>query len=197
MLKKEIIYREFLIRWLSKKSLITQKSLSEACKVSIGTVNYALSALESMGAIAKKPMGFRVVDARKVLIYWANARKLKKDTIYTTGFQGNIRELENTMPSKAVFTAYSGYSLKYKDTPADYGEVYIYLDEAELEKFKKRFPKKAGRVALYVLKKDNHMDRCSRNGIAPDVQLYVDLWNIGTWNANEFLKALEVKIFGE
>lgn len=193
MLKKEIIYRELLIQWLkNKKGLLTQKSLSETCNVSISTVHHALSSLEDLNAIKKKNFGFKVTDAKKVLIHWANQRKLKRDVIYSTHSKKGIKEIEKEMPPSAIFTAYSAYKLKYGDVPADYGEVYIYGNRKEIED---RFEKKAGRKNIFVLKLDENLEKHSKKGIVPDVQSYVDLWNIGTWNANEFLKNLEAKIF--
>ena len=116
MLKKEIIYREILLRWLKERhSLITQKFLSESCAVSLSTVNHALSFLEDINAINKRPMGFKVVDARKILIHWANTRKLKRDIVYATSFLGSVKEMENNMSVGTIFTAYSAYKLKYRD----------------------------------------------------------------------------------
>ncbi len=98
-------------------------------------------------------------------------------------------EIEKNM-SPGLFTAYTGYKYMFNEAPADYSEVYIYADAMEVER---RFPPRRGKPNVFVLKQDEHLLKFKRIPIA---QLYVDLWNLDTWYAHEYLKCLEEKING-
>ncbi|MBI2578112.1 MAG: winged helix-turn-helix domain-containing protein [Candidatus Aenigmarchaeota archaeon] len=186
-MKIERVYREILFQLLEKKkNFFSQKKLAEECGISIGSVNHALKPLESMGAIEKKHMGFRVLDAKKMLLYWASVRKLQRDVVYQTHSDAPVEEIEKSMP-EVVFTAYSGYKMLFRSVPSDYGEVYVYGDEHIAE----RFPLKKGKPNVIVLRMDEHLRKFKS---VPMAQLFADLWNINTWYAQEFLKALEAKI---
>lgn len=192
MLKKERVYREILFRFLEKEEgFLKQRQIAKKCGVSVGTINHALKPLEKINCIEKKPMGFRIINPKKIAIYWASIRNLKRDIIYETYTDLKIREIEEFMPSDVVYTAYSGYKFKFKTAPADYSEVYVY--SKNLEEIKKRFLKKGPRKNLFVLKPDEHLLKIS-DGIVPLGQMYVDLWNLGTWYADEFLKDFEKRI---
>ena len=190
MKKKEWVYREILYGIMEKgDTFFTQKSISEKCKVSIGNVNKAVYPLEKMNAIEKKTRGFSVISCRKILLYWASIRKLEKDIIYQTMAGRSAIEIEKALP-QVMFTAYSGYKLAFKAVPADYSEVVVYGDE---KKIKERFRKKEGKPNLIVLKTDPHLKKFRR---VPLAQIYVDLWNLGTWYAEDFLKELDKRMEG-
>jgi len=190
MKKKEWVYREILYQVLEKReNFITQKFLSERCEVSLGNVNHAIKPLEEMNAIEKKPRGFRVIDAKKILLFWASIRNLNGDIVYQTFSNKSVIEIEKMMP-KSIFTSYSEFKLRFNSAPSDYSEVFVYSDVKEVEE---RFPKKEGKSNVIVLKQDKHLMKFKQ---VPLGQLFVDLWNIGTWYSQEFLKALEVKING-
>lgn len=134
MKRVERVYCEILENIIQdKKNRFTQKQLSKDCKVSIGIVNYALKPLEQMGVIEKKQRSFTVINPRKLLLYWASVRNLKNEIIYSISFDENIRKIERMMPP-CVFTAYSAYKFRFRDTPADYGEVYVYCIPDEVKK---------------------------------------------------------------
>jgi len=46
---------------------------------------------------------------------------------------------------------------------------------------------------LFVLTPDEHLQRLSEGGIAPLVQIYVDLWQLGA-HASRFVEGLEQKL---
>jgi hypothetical protein len=192
MKKNEWIYREMLFRAIEKgDNFFTQKALSQSCGVSIGNVNKSLSALDKMNAIEKKPRGFSVINWKKILLYWASCRNLEKDIVYQTRVDENVIGIEKSLP-QVLFTAYSGYKFAFGRVPADYSEVVVYGDGTEI---KERFEKKAGqkhegRYNLIVLKSDPHLERFKK---APLAQIYVDLWNMGTWYAEDFIKELDRK----
>jgi predicted transcriptional regulator len=193
MKRVERIYCEILEQIIQKQNnKLTQKQLSKDCQVSIGTVNYALKPLEQMGIIEKKQRNFKTINPKKLLLYWASIRNLKNEIIYTTYSTENIRNIEQTMPP-CIYTAYSAYKYLYKDTPADYGEIYAYCKPEEI---KKRFPinKKTKINNIFILKPDNYLQKKSKKSIAPTSLIYVDLWNLNTWYANEFIKNFDKKI---
>jgi len=193
MKRVERVYCEILENIIQdKKNRFTQKQLSKDCQVSIGIVNYALKPLEQMGVIEKKRRSFTVINPRKLLLYWASVRNLRNEIIYSINFDENIRKIEQMMPP-CVFTAYSAYKFRFRDTPADYGEVYVYCD---LDEVKKRFQlgKKTLPFNIFILKPDTYIEKRSKKSIAPTSLIYVDLWNLNTWYANEFIKELEKKL---
>lgn len=195
MKKKEWVYRQILYEVLERKEKKhTQLSLAKVLRISLSTVNNALKPLSAMGAIEVKGMGFRVIDAGKMLAYWGSVRNLQKDVIYETRVGAGISEIEKSMPSGIIYTAYSAYKFKFADVPSDYSEVYIYADEKTLLDIKERFPKRKGPPNLFVLIGDEALRKCAPKNLAPAGQIYADLWNINTWYAKEFLKALEKRL---
>jgi len=98
------------------------------------------------------------------------------------------------MMPPCTFTAYTGYKNIFKSTPADYTEIYAYADPTTI---KKRFPPTSNRKKIkniFILKKDEYIEKKTITGTAPIPLIYVDLWNLNTWYANEFLKEFEKKL---
>ncbi len=187
MKKIELVYKEILFQVMEKKNrTLTQDYLARTLQVSLSTVNYALKQLLKMNSIRIKRMNFEVVDARKILYYWASIRDLEKDIIYKTRSNVTAREIEKNMPSDVIFTAYSAYKFMFKEVPSDYSEVYIYTNN--IEEIKKRFKETKGPFNLFVLKKNF--------GKMTLAHLFVDFWNLKEWYSKDFLKALEEKING-
>ncbi|MBN2423072.1 winged helix-turn-helix domain-containing protein [Candidatus Woesearchaeota archaeon] len=189
MLKKEFIYRDILFQVLEKNNRkLTQLDLSRKFNISLSTVNNAIKPLKQMNSINVNSKNFIISDPKKILYYWASLRNLNKDILYETRINLPVNKIEASMPDNIVFAAYSAYKFKFKDVPSDYSEVYVYGDES----LKKRFPENKNTPNLFVLKKDKFIDDYSKtNSIA---NTFVDLWNISSWYAKEYLKALEVKI---
>ncbi len=190
MKKKEWVYREILYQVIEeRKNFLTQREISNKCGISIGNTHHALKPLESMNAIEKLPRGFRVINPKKILLYWASVRDLNIDLVYKTFTKSSVIEIERTMP-KCLFTAYSGYKFLFNSVPSDYSEVFVYSENGEV---RARFPEMNGKQNVFVLKMDSHLAKFRKIPIA---QLFVDLWNINTWYAQEFLRDLEAKING-
>ena len=192
MKKSELVYRELLLGFIEcEKAVFTQLGLAKALKISLSTVNNALKPLRKMGAVKVKRRSFEVVNAKKILYYWASARSLEKDVIYKTRAEMAVSEIEKAMPSDVVFAAYTAYKFRFEDVPADYSEVYVYCRNDGLKEVVKRFPQsKNPNPNVFVLKKefaDNEM---------PLAQMFVDLWNLKEWYAKDFVKALEEKLHG-
>ena len=186
--KMEWVYREILFQVLEKgQGFLSQSSISRRCGVSIGNVNKALKPLESMNCIEKKPRGFLVLNPKKILLYWASVRNLQKDIVYQTRSENPVEEIEKEMPP-VIFTAYSGFRFRFREIPAEYSEVLVY---SEKERIMARFPPTRGTPNITVLKPDSHLKKFRQ---APVGQLFVDLWNLNTWYANDFITVLEERI---
>ncbi|MBI2653933.1 winged helix-turn-helix transcriptional regulator [Candidatus Woesearchaeota archaeon] len=189
MKRTEEVYREILYQAEKGNNIITQKYISDKLNISLSNVSNAISPLRRMGAIQVKKMCFHIVNFKKILYHWASVRNLKKDIIYSTRTEKSVADIEKSVPDSAVFTAYSGYRLKYKDAPADYSEVYVYCDD--LGEIKKRFPESKNTPNIFVIKKDKNIDKYGK--IATNANIFVDLWNLPEWYSQEFLKAMEQK----
>jgi DNA-binding transcriptional regulator YhcF (GntR family) len=192
-MKKERVYREILYGVLEKNiRSFKQIELSKECKLSLSTVNYALEPLERMNAIEKKRFGFSVIDARKILLFWASIRKIEKEIVYQTYLNESVEKIESEIPANSIFTAYSAFKFRFKEIPSEYSEVIVY---GEKEDFEKRFGKENLKFKsnLIVLKLDEHLLKFK---IAPLAQIYVDLWNLPTWYAKDFLKKMEERLHG-
>lgn len=187
----EAVYREILHSAIEKKNRrLTQSSLAKALNVSLSTVNAAVKSIESMGAVEIRQRNFHIIDIKKIIYYWASIRSLQKDVIYSTRIEKPVIEIEKYMPDSIVFGAYSAYKFMFNDVPADYSEVYVYGDDI----LKKRFPKNKGVPNLFVLKKDEHIDRYGKHTTIANT--FVDLWNLREWYAKEFVKAMEARLYG-
>ena len=174
---------------------MTQSELSKKFGISLSIVNAAVKKLASIGAVKIMLRGFKIIDVKKALYYWASIRNLGKDILLTARVEMPVREIERGMPN-LIFTAYSAYKFRLDDVPADYSEVYVYADEKELELIKKRFGLEDNkgnntRANLFVLKKDDFIDDY---GHIPLVQVFVDLWNLKEWYAQEFVKSFEGRL---
>ena len=136
-------------------------------------------------------MGFRLIDPKRALLYWAITRELTKDVTYTTFVPTTTGEIEAGLPRGAILTAYSGFLSKLGSTPADYEQVFAYADAGEIKRAFK--PTSRRERNLFVLTPDEHLQRLSERGVAPLVQIYVDLWQLGA-PASRFVKELERKL---
>ncbi len=189
MQKKDMVYRQLLLT-----PETTQLELSKKLKISLSTVNNAIQPLRNMGAVSVKPRKLRVEDKEKLLLYWASINDLLDHVIYKTRVDTNVGQIEKSMPPKILFTAYSGYKLRYKDVPADYSEIYVYTTQKGLDSLLRRFPKNKKVPNLFVLEADSHLLKVSKNNIVTDHQMFVDLWNLPEWYAKEFVIKLKERI---
>jgi hypothetical protein len=123
------------------------------------------------------------------LIYWASIRELRRDIIYSTYSPLSVREIESQLPA-GVLTAYPAFRAAFGSAPTDYEQVYIY---GERSRIKRAFPPRRGKENLFVLNPDPHLKRLSSGRIAPLVQVYVDLWWLGS-PAKKFVWKLDQKL---
>lgn len=190
MKKIEYVYREILYQALEKNVYEgTQLALSKKLKLSLSTVHYALKPLMVMGAVEGRLKSFHVLDAEKILYYWASLRNVQKDIFYTTRVEKPLQKIEAEMPADIVFGMYSAYKFRFHDVPSDYAEIYVY---GNVEDLKKRFPSTKGVPNLFVLEKDEHLAAYGKTTTL--AQTFVDLWNTKEWYAKEFLEALKKRL---
>lgn len=192
MNKKEIIWREILNQTIENKKIeFTQKELAKKYGFSLSTVFNALKIPRSSSIIEGK-RGFKIRDMEKFLYLWATFRKIKKDIIYQTAVKKGVFDIEGEMPPSVIFGAYSAFLKKYKEAPADYDKVYVYIEEENLEEIKKRFSPQKGYQNLIILKTDPWLKNFGK--ITPDCQTFTDLWSLPEWYAKDYLNALKEKI---
>ena len=187
-MKIERVYREVLYRFFEENNHeFKVRQLAKECKVSIGLVSYALRPLKRMGAVQVYRRRFEILDAWKIMLYWCSMRNLWRDVIYKNRIDLSVDQIERFLPPGSKLTAYTGFKFRFGYVPADYGEVIVY---GFREEFERRFgeEKYARMPNLIVLRIDEHLKKFDR---VPLPQIYVDLWNLGTWYAREFLIKLE------
>lgn len=191
MTKKEIIWRYILNEALNKGIYqFTQKEIALKFRFSTCTVFNALKIPRKSGVIEVTGRNFRLRDKEKLLLIWATQRNFQRDIIYSTHVDMPVLEIESSVPADSIFGAFSAYRLKYNEAPADYAIVCVY--SKNLEEIKKRFPFQKGYKNLFVIKPDLYLERFGK--LTPDIQTFVDLWNIPEWYAKDFLEALKNKI---
>ncbi len=164
----------------------TQSQLCSVCSVSPGAVCRLVGWLEQIGAVERRPQGFRLVDPHKILISWAVKRNLMEDVKYCTHVP-SIAHAEELLSKKVVFTAHSAYKRIFREDPG-YDRLFVYGRPSEV---KQMFPSRRGRRNLFVLPLDEHLSQLSEGGKVPLVQLYVDLWQLG---ATKLLERVELEL---
>lgn len=194
MFKKEIIWREILYQSIEKKkNKFQQKELAEKFKFSLSTINNALKIPRKTKAIRVTGRFFILENQEKMLYLWATFRDIKKDIIYQTFSEKFPKEIESLMPPMAIFGAYSAYLKKFNSAPADYDNIYVYLEEKNLAELKKRLPPKKGEPNIIVLKADKFLK--NYGNITPFCQTFVDIWNLPEWYAHDFYKEFKEKLY--
>ena len=118
-------------------------------------------------------------------MHWASIRDLEGDIVLQA--RGSD-EAELEMPPGVLFTAYSAAKIYYGIDVANYSEIWVYSDP---EPIARRFS--GGPMRIMVLKPDKHLSSLKKTPIA---QIFVDLWNIPTWYAREFMLAVRERIDG-
>jgi len=191
MKKIEIIWREILFQAIEKKNRrFTQKELAAKFDFSTSTVFQALKNPRKMGAVRVTGRFFILEDPKKLLFHWASVRNPQKEIIFKGKVNLPILKIEGLMPSEVVFGGYSAAKHILGEPPADYDQIWVYTQD--LEKIQERFEFTKGIPNLYILKRDEFLK--SYGEITTLAQTFVDLWNLPSWQAKDFTKALEAKI---
>jgi hypothetical protein len=185
--RTEIVWRHLLVMALNedrRRTSITE--LGQQLALPVSTIHKALARPREIGAVRGTAQGLRVLDPKRLLLLWAARRSLSKDLTYKTHVERPIREIEGHLPEAAIPTAYTAFvHHQGRNTVADYDQVIIYGDLAEAQR---AFPARRGYPNLIVLDPDPLLVNYGR--YAPMPQVYADLFNLPTWQAQRFLDAL-------
>ena len=193
MKKIEIIWRELLYQAIEKKTRrFTQKELASSFNFSTSTIFQALKIPRKMGAVRVTGRFFILEDPEKLLYHWASVRSIQKDVIFTGHVNLPIFEIEGNISPDAIFAGFSAARRILGISPADYDKVFVYTKNIDL--IKKRFDFIEGRENLIVLRQDPFLSKYG--SLTTLSQTFVDLWNLSSWQAKEFVNVLKERIDG-
>jgi len=186
--RTEIVWRHLLVAALDlgiRRSSLTE--LSAELDLPVSTIHKALERPRAIGAVRGSASGLRVLDPRRLQLMWAAQRDLYKDIVYATRVPMTVNEMEARLPVSAIPTAYTAFVLhEGRNLVADYEQVVVYADANEV---RRQFPSRRGEANLLVLEADPLL-----SGYGPRCQVYADLFNLPTWQAQRFLAALDGKL---
>jgi len=184
----EAVWRHLLVAALDqgdRRSSITR--LSGELGFSVSTIHQALERPRSIGAIRGGFDGLRVIDPKRLQLLWAARRDLLADIVYETRVAMSMADIEARLPLSAIPTAYTALvRLEGKNLIADYEQVVAYGLANEV---RRRFPPKKGKANLVVLDPDPLL--ALYGVVAPRCQIYADLFNLPSWQAQRFLGAMD------
>ena len=178
MKKWERTLRQILYQYFEEdQRFMSQTKIAKKCEVSIGSVNFIVKKLNRLGAIEIKPQGFRVSDASRILLYWANNRDIYQDISGEILTSISVEDIEKHLPLRCAMTCFSAFKFKFRKTFHLYKQIHVYAD---FERIKKMFEAAgAGPNRLIILRPDPHLLKLSQNKTVPFAQMYVDLWQVG------------------
>jgi hypothetical protein len=185
--RTEMVWRHLLVMAFDEDRRRTSLTeLSQQLALPVSTIHKALARPREIGAVRGTASGLRILDPKRLLVLWAARRSLTKDVTYQTHVESQIPEIEDHLPETAIPTAYTAFVNRIgRNTVADYDQVIIYGDPAEAARV---FPPRRGYPNLVVLDPDPLLPNYGRH--APMPQVYADLFNLPTWQAQRFLEAL-------
>jgi hypothetical protein len=185
--KWERLFREILHSFYSRgERFFVQTRLCSSCSISAGAANRMIAWLEQIGAVERKPQGFRVINPQKILLSWAVKRNLMEDVVYSARVF-SLLQTENLLRGKVLFTAHCGYKLLLGENPG-FEKIFAY---GKPEEIVGSLTTVKGEPNLFLLEWDEHLAKLSEDGKIPLVQLYVDLWQIG---ADRLLEKVEIEL---
>jgi len=183
-----MVWRHLLVAALDlgiRRSSLTQ--LGAELNLPVSTIHKALERPRAIGAVRGSASGLRVLDPRRLQLLWAAQRDLKRDIVYATRVALTVSEIEARLQVSVIPTAYTAFVLhEGRNVVADYEQVVVYGDGNEV---RRRFPRRRGPANLLILEPDPLLSRYGR--VAPRCQVYADLFNLPTWQAQRFLEALD------
>jgi len=194
MKKIETVWCQLLFDSLEKREpRFQQQQLAKKLNLSLSTVNHALKNLRQMGAVAIGGKGGQVTDAEKILMNWANQRRLGGDVVFRQKLTGSVLEIESLLPPGSILGAYSAVRHWFSEAPADYSTVYVYHDR--LQAVKDRFAGMQGKeTELVCLKLPVNLPL--RQETTTLAHTFVDLWSLSDWMAKDFVKRVKEEIDG-
>lgn len=201
MKKIETIWHHLLQEALQNRSFRhTQEGIAQNFGYSLSTIHHALQIPTELGAIRKETKFFVLEDYKKLLYYWASVRNFSRDIIDRVFLEETMQAIEGLAIPESIFACYSAARFHLGEAPADYAKTYWYIQEADLEKARRRFAtaseskREKREPNVFFLKMPAVMARYGKTTTLP--QTFVDIWNLRDWYAKDFCKALEEKIDG-
>jgi len=189
-----VVWRHLLVSALDlgiRRSSLTK--LSAELDMPVSTIHKALERPRAIGAVRGSASGLRVLDPKRLQLMWAAQRDLARDIVYATRVPTTVSEIEARLPVSAIPTAYTAFVLhEGHNLIADYEQVVVYADANDV---RRRFPRRRGQANLLILEPDPLLSRYGR--VVPRCQVYVDLFNLPTWQAQRFLEALDRDLLGD
>jgi len=188
MKKIETVWCQLLYDgWERRKFKFQQQELAEKLGISLSTANHALRDLRRMGAVKVGGRGGEIVDLEKILMYWANQRKLEGDVVFRMKVAEPVIEIEGLLPPESILGAYSAVRQWYGEAPADYNSVYVYHREPDV--VQQRLAGIEGRVTevigLQLAEKIPTREETTSLG-----HTFVDLWSLTDWMAKDFIRRI-------
>jgi hypothetical protein len=185
--RTEIVWRHLLVMaFVEDRRRTSITELSQQLALPASTIHKALVRPREIGSVRGSALGLRVLDPKRLLLLWAARRSLCRDLTYQTHVERPIREIEGHLPETAIPTAYTAFvHHQGRNTVADYDQVIFYGDPVEAQI---AFPARRGYPNLIVLDPDPLLINYGR--YAPMPQVYADLFNLPTWQAQRFLETL-------
>lgn len=186
--RTEMVWRHLLVAAFdlgNRRSSLTQ--LSAELGLPVSTIHKALERPRMIGAVHGGASGLRTLDPKRLQLLWAAHRNLSADIVYTTRVSMPVSEIEVRLPGSAIPTAYTAFVQHAgRNLVADYEQVVVYADGNEV---RRRFPPRRGLANVLVLEPDPLLSRYGK--VAPQCQVYADLFNLPGWQAQRFLDALD------
>jgi len=189
--KTEAVWRHLLVEvWERSSRRSSLSGLSREIGFPVSTIHQALERPRSIGAVRGNASGIRLIDPRRLQLLWAARRDLERDIVYSTRVALPVREIEARLPASAIPTAYTAFVRHAGvNLVADYEQVVVYGSPSEM---RRRFPQRRGEPNLLVLEADPLLARYGP--VAPQCQVYADLFNLPSWQAQRFLDQLDVEL---
>jgi len=192
--RTEMVWRHLLVAAFDqgiRRSSLTK--LSAELDLPVSTIHKALERPRAIGAVRGSASDLRVLDPKRLQLMWAAVRNLSADIVYTTRVPMAVSEIEARLPVYAIPTAYTAFvQHQGRNLVADYEQVVVYADASEV---RRRFPPRSGHANLLVLEPDPLLSRYGK--VAPRCQVYADLFNLPTWQAQRFLEALDRELLSD
>ena len=192
--RTEMVWRHLLVAAFDqgiRRSSLTQ--LSAELDLPVSTIHKALERPRAIGSVRGSPGGLRVLDPKRLQLLWAAQRDLDRDIVYATRVPMTVGDIEARLPISAIPTAYTAFVRHAgRNLVADYEQVVVYADVNEV---RRRFPRRRGQPNLLILEPDPLLSRYG--SVAPRCQVYADLFNLPTWQAQRFLEALDRELLSD
>ncbi len=186
--KTEVVWRHLLVGSLefgNRRTSLTE--LSHELGLPVSTIHTALERPRAIGAVRGTAAGIRVLDPKRLQLLWAARRDLMRDLVYETRVTLPVDHIESRLPSAVIPTAFTAFVMRAgRNVVADYEQVVVYADAQEVRRL---FGPRRGEPNLIVLEPDPLLVRYGR--LAPQCQVYADLFNLPSWQAQRFLEVLD------